>query len=144
MKGKITALTVTVLMAVLASVSSCTKEQQFLTDLHGTWTLDSYTLNDGSTPTPIIGVTTQTQVTFFDCSTKNTQQNCTVVTTNTTNTTINGSTTTTINSSTGFYEVEEKSTLIMYGTVWAVDKVDKKSLTIHKVDAPKAVYNYSK
>ena len=125
-------------------LSSCSKEQAFLVNLHGTWTLVSYLQNDGTIPDVIPGVTFHTEVTFFDCTTKNSQQNCNAVQTTTT-TSVNGNNTEIdINSSEGSYQVEEKSLLIFRGDIWAVDKIDKKNLIIHKVEHPSAVYTYSK
>ena len=132
------------LIGLSIMLSSCSKEQVFLANLHGTWNLDSYLQNDGTTPNVIPGVTFVTQVTFFDCSTKNTQQNCNAVQTTTTTAVVGNTTTVDINSSEGSYQVEDKSLLTFRGDIWAVDKIDKKNLVIHKVEHPSAVYTYSK
>ena len=137
-------LIIALVMAFIAfGTSSCTKEQQMLTILHGDWELAQVLNNDGTVPTPVPGFTQSNTYTFFDCNLKN-QNSCTYAVQTTSTTTIGATTTTNYSGRTGLYSVEEKSLLVLDGNLYPIDNVSKKTLVIHPASEPKATWTFNK
>lgn len=134
----------TVVVTLMLSMSSCTKEQQLLKTLNGDWKVETVKDDDGDVVTQNSNVTFYESIwTFFDCNLK-TKERCTGVTVTTTTTNINGNVNTSVQSGTFDYTVDEKDMLIVGQTVYVIDDVSKKSLTIHRPGHELATMEFSK
>jgi|GEM_PF-4968523 len=137
-----------VAITLVFGMSSCTKEQQFLKTLNGDWRLDTEKDDDGDVITYGQFVTSYEEIwTFFDCNLK-VKEYCSGTTITTTVTTIpsgGGTTTnTSVQSGTFTYNVDEKDMLVVGSTVYIIDDVSKKSLTIHRPGHELATMEFSK
>jgi hypothetical protein len=124
------------------TMSSCTKEQQALNLLYGTWRLDSQLDDDGDLIQANPDFRVESLTTFYRCNGKENEE-CTGTYKSTTTPTT-GSATPFINAGDFTYTVFAKEQLLMAGSYYEIEEIKKKSLIIHPVNSPKASRTYSK
>lgn len=143
---KKTILPVIAIAAFMAfTISSCTKEQTFLNLLYGTWHLDSELDEDGIPvviTSPIV-VSSDLIYTFFACNDKE-EENCHGSYKSTTTYTASSGFTPSISAGDFSFRVFGKTQLLLDGDYWEVESIDKKTLSIHPAEKPRATHTFSK
>lgn len=130
-------------LALIATISSCTKEQTSLNLLKGTWTLDKEFDDDGIqvVVTDPDVASRVSEITFFECNGKDNDP-CTGYLK--TVTTYNDNSPTNINATDFSYSVHDKEVLILSGTVFNIDELSKKNFKISRASEPLERYEYSR